>query len=153
MPLSNEEIAIVKGMLAYRSSDGLTFRQQQISAYFNVNNARISEVRYGDRGIGAGVEPAPQSKFPNECWKWPMTPPSRGRNATLLRRKKMLKEGSVDLTDINKKIKPIVRFFIDESTKHVVTMSASAIARHAGLLQKCLDDWNEITKKQKGNRK
>ena len=44
MPLNNQEISIVKGML--RRGD----RQHDIAAYFGVNGGRIGEINTGQRG-------------------------------------------------------------------------------------------------------
>jgi hypothetical protein len=44
MPLNNDEIATVKGMLARGD------RQHDIAAHFGINSARVAEVKWGQTG-------------------------------------------------------------------------------------------------------
>lgn len=69
MGLSNSEIAIVKGMI--KRGD----RQHDIAAYFGVNGGRIGEINVGYRGIGDGIEAAPEDRLP------PPGPYMAGRSA------------------------------------------------------------------------
>lgn len=90
MPLNNDEIAIVKGMLARGD------RQHDIAAYFGVNSARIAEV--AKRQTGSSVEPARASSLP------PAGPYMAGRSAlrardTLIALRELIDQaiGDIDL--------------------------------------------------------
>lgn len=157
MASSDEEIALIKGMLAYRKGKDFGFRQQEIAGHFKINSARVTEIRYGDNGAGVGIEPAPESKFPEECWGWSLVRiDSKDRRAVkkLRERKqrKLRKNGGIDLEDINRKIKPIIRALKEQSEKDMATVSFPAIARSAGLLANYLEEWNNPPKKSKGDR-
>lgn len=56
MPPNDNEIAVVKGMIARGD------RQHDIAAYFGVNGGRIGEVSAGHRG--QGVQPAAVGSLP-----------------------------------------------------------------------------------------
>jgi hypothetical protein len=58
MPLTGAEIAIAKGMLLRGD------KQHDIAAYFGVNSARINDIYQHTRGIGVGVDPAPEHDLP-----------------------------------------------------------------------------------------
>jgi hypothetical protein len=58
MPLTNTEIAIVKGMLLRGD------KQHDIAAYFGVNGARINEVNLHTREIGVGIDPTLEHQLP-----------------------------------------------------------------------------------------
>lgn len=154
MAISKEEIAIIKGMLAYRSAENKSFLQQDICAHFKINSARVTEIRYEDKGIGVGIEPAPKDKFPEECWKWSLIKPRKDmREANIKKRRKLARNGGIPPSEITDRIKPIAKAILDESTKRVI-MSASAVALQAGLLIKCLDEWNKlVSKTSKGAKK
>lgn len=149
MPVSHAQIAIIKGMLAYRSEEGKAFRHQDISGLFGINSARVTEIRYGDKGIGVGIEPTPQSKFPEKCWRWPLVRPPRDKRAENLKKKKKKCQDAIEIAEINRKIKPLIRVFKEESSKNITMVALSAIARHAGLLEKCLDEWNKASQPQR----
>ena len=52
MPLNDQEVAIVKGMLARGD------RQHDIAAYFGVNGGRVGEISIGKRGQGISASAA-----------------------------------------------------------------------------------------------
>ncbi|MPZ58461.1 MAG: hypothetical protein GEU91_18605 [Rhizobiales bacterium] len=52
MPLNDQEIAVVKGMIARGD------RQHDIAAYFGVNGGRIGEINTGKRGDGVAAAQA-----------------------------------------------------------------------------------------------
>jgi len=90
MALTDQEIAVVKGMLLRGD------RQHDIAAYFGENGGRIGEVSTGQRG--AGVAAAPAEQLP------PAGPYLAGRSAlrardTLIALRELIDEaiGDIDL--------------------------------------------------------
>lgn len=67
MALSEQEIALAKGMIARGD------RQHDIAAWFGENGGRIGEISTGQRG--AGIDPAPLDQLP------PPGPYMAGRSA------------------------------------------------------------------------
>ena len=67
MPLTDQEIAVVKGMILRGD------RQHDIAAYFGINQGRIGEINSGQRGVG--VAAAAPNKLP------PAGPYLAGRSA------------------------------------------------------------------------
>ena len=147
MAVSDEDIALIKMMLEFRSPEGLAFRQQDICKYFDENSARITEIRYGDRGIGEGIEPAPISKLPAQCKTWKLIKPSAKRRE-ISRTKTVV---GIEVTELNQKLKPIAKALKYEGTKHLATISKTAVAHNAWLLENQLKEWNEKLLKSNKN--
>jgi hypothetical protein len=88
MPLNDQEVAIVKGMIARGD------RQHDIAAYFGVNGGRIGEINTDKRG--QGINAAPSNQLP------PAGPYMAGRSAlrardTLVALRELIDEAIKDI--------------------------------------------------------